>query len=72
MVANSEIVPTMMKLMTPTAGPEVSIREVGLKSSTYLQYLSLLISAIDLLLQSTYYMHRTIAVIPHLKCTFWV
>jgi hypothetical protein len=70
MVANSEVVPTVMMLVTSIAGPKVCIREVGLKNSTYSQYLSLLTSAIDLLLQSTCYMHRTTLVIPHFKCTF--
>jgi len=72
MVANSEIVPTMMMHMTPIAGPAVCIREAGLKSSTYSQYLSLVTSAIDPLLQSTCHMHRTTAIIRHFEGTFWV
>jgi len=61
----------MMMLMTPIAGPEDCVREVGLRSSAYSQYLSLLTSAIDLLLQSTCYMHKTIFEIYFLGLEVW-
>ena len=70
-VGKSEIVLTMMVRMSTIIGLKVCSRKVGFSSST-LKYFILLASPNQSnRLYSEYYMHRTAAVNPHLKCTFF-